>query len=163
VTFLHEHKKVEERLPAARAFIRDQRLNETFSGDLAGIGVVVMGGLTNSVLRAPERLELADVFGTSRVPVHCLNVVYPLVPEELHAFCVGKRAAKASRGRLPTSRVLAACALPAMLDRIEVDDHQIRPMGRKDALEQAVLANGGPVPGVRSFVRGWRSQQDAKK
>ena len=24
-------------------------------------------------------------------------------------------------------------------------------------LEQAVLANGGPVPGVRSFVRKWRS------
>src|SRR3984893_15233035 len=58
VTFLHEHKKVEERLPAARAFIRDHRLNETFSGDLADIGVVVMGGLTNSVLRALERLEL---------------------------------------------------------------------------------------------------------
>jgi hypothetical protein len=27
------------------------------------------------------------------------------------------------------------------------------PFDRKDVLEQAVLANGGPVPGVRSFVR----------
>jgi hypothetical protein len=33
-------------------------------------------------------------------------------------------------------------------------------MGRKDVLEQAVLANGGPVPGVRSFVRKWRTGQD---
>ena len=51
-----------------------------------------MGGLTNSVLRALERVGLADVFGTSRVPVLVLNVVYPLVPEEIRAFCAGKRA-----------------------------------------------------------------------
>jgi indolepyruvate ferredoxin oxidoreductase alpha subunit len=50
-----------------------------------------MGGLTNSVLRALERLGLADVFGTTRVPMLVLNVVYPLVPEELRAFCAGKR------------------------------------------------------------------------
>jgi site-specific DNA recombinase len=31
-----------------------------------------------------------------------------------------------------------------IVDRIEVDDHQIRVLGRKDALEQAVLANGAP-------------------
>ncbi len=45
----------------------------------------------------------------------------------------------------------------SIVDRIEVDDHQIRILGRKDVLEQAVLANGGPIPGVRSFVRNWRS------
>ena len=39
----------------------------------------------------------------------------------------------------------------------EVDDREIRIVGRKDVLEQAVLANGGPVAGVRSFVRKWRS------
>jgi len=27
--------------------------------------------------------------------------------------------------------------------------------------KQAVLANGGPVPGVRSFVRKWRTGQDS--
>ena len=51
-----------------------------------------MGGLTNSVLRALERMGLADVFGQSRVPVLVLNVVYPLVPEEITGFCAGKRA-----------------------------------------------------------------------
>jgi site-specific DNA recombinase len=46
--------------------------------------------------------------------------------------------------------------LGAIVDRIEVDDSEIRIIGRKDVLEQAILAKGGPVPGVRSFVRKWR-------
>ena len=92
VIFNHERLKVEERLPAARAFIRDHKLNETIDGDLADVGIIVMGGLTNSVLRALERMGLADVFGASRVPMLVLNVVYPLVPEEIAGFCAGKRA-----------------------------------------------------------------------
>lgn len=51
--------------------------------------------------------------------------------------------------------------LGAIVDRIEVDDREIRLIGRKDVLEQAVLANGGPVPGVRSFVRKWRAGKDS--
>jgi indolepyruvate ferredoxin oxidoreductase alpha subunit len=92
VIFTQERLKVEERLPAARAFIREHKLNETITGDLSDVGIIVMGGLTNSVLRALERMELADVFGASRIPVLVLNVVYPLVPEELREFCAGKSA-----------------------------------------------------------------------
>ena len=92
VIFTQERLKVEERLPAARAFIREHRLNETITGDLNDVGIIVMGGLTNSVLRALERMELADVFGASHIPVLVLNVVYPLVPEELQEFCAGKSA-----------------------------------------------------------------------
>jgi hypothetical protein len=44
--------------------------------------------------------------------------------------------------------------LGAIIDRVEVDDHQIRIRSRKDVLEQAVLAEGGRIRGVRSFVRG---------
>jgi indolepyruvate ferredoxin oxidoreductase alpha subunit len=92
VIFTQEKLKVEERLPAARAFIREHRLNEIVPGDLADIGIIVMGGLTNSVLRALERMGLADIFGVSRVPLLVLNVVYPLVPEEIREFCAGKNA-----------------------------------------------------------------------
>jgi indolepyruvate ferredoxin oxidoreductase, alpha subunit len=92
VIFTQERLKVEERMPAARDFIRAHKLNETIDGDVNDIGIIVMGGLTNSVLRALERLGLADVFGASRVPILVLNVVYPLVPEELRAFCATKRA-----------------------------------------------------------------------
>ncbi len=92
VIFSQERLKVEERLPAARNFIREHKLNETIAGDVGDVGIIVMGGLTNSVLRALERMGLADIFGASRIPLLILNVVYPLVPEELRAFCAGKRA-----------------------------------------------------------------------
>lgn len=51
--------------------------------------------------------------------------------------------------------------LGALIDRVEVDDHEIRIMGRKDVLEQAVLGNGGPVPSIRSSVRKWRARRDS--
>src|SRR6266568_1157461 len=92
VIFTQERLKVEERLPAACTFIREHKLNETIDGDLSDVGIIVMGGLTNSVLRALERMGLADVFGASRIPILVLNVVYPLVPEEIREFCASKRA-----------------------------------------------------------------------
>jgi len=92
VTFVQERLKIEERMPAARKFIRDEKLNEFIAGDLDDIGIVAMGGLTNSVLRTLSRLELADLFGQSRVPLYVLNCVYPLVPEEVREFCAEKRA-----------------------------------------------------------------------
>ncbi len=51
--------------------------------------------------------------------------------------------------------------LGSLVDRVEVDDHAVRIVGRKDVLKQAVLAKGGPIPGVRSFVRKWRTGQDS--
>jgi indolepyruvate ferredoxin oxidoreductase alpha subunit len=92
VIFTQEKLKVEERLPAARAFIREHKLNEIIPGEFSDIGIIVMGGLTNSVLRTLERIGLADIFGASRVPTLVLNVVYPLVPEEIREFCAGKSA-----------------------------------------------------------------------
>src|SRR3954465_5960058 len=92
VTYAQEKLKIEQRLPAARKFIRDEKLNETIDGDVNDVGIIVMGGLTNSVLRALERIGLADIFGASRIPLLVLNVVYPLVPEEITGFCAGKRA-----------------------------------------------------------------------
>jgi site-specific DNA recombinase len=47
--------------------------------------------------------------------------------------------------------------LGAIVDRVEVDDRVIRLIGRKDVLEQAVLASGGPLSRVRSFVHRWCS------
>ncbi len=92
VTYVHERLKVEQRLPAAQAFIRENKINEFIEGDLDDVGIVVMGGLSNSVLRALSRLDLADIFGISRIPVYVLNAVYPLIPEEIRQFCAGKSA-----------------------------------------------------------------------
>lgn len=91
-TYQHERQKVEERWPAAQRYIRDAGLNEMFTGDLADVGLIVPGGLYNGVIRSLQQLGLADAFGTSRLPIYVLNVVYPLLPDELLAFCNGKKA-----------------------------------------------------------------------
>jgi hypothetical protein len=45
--------------------------------------------------------------------------------------------------------------LGSIVDRIEVDDREVRILGRKDVLEQCVLASGGLMGQVRRSVRGW--------
>ncbi len=91
-TFRQEKLKAEVRLPAARRFIAAEKLNEVFGGDCGDVGIIVQGGLYNNLLRALQKLGAADAFGASRVPILALNVVYPLVPEEITNFCAGKRA-----------------------------------------------------------------------
>jgi indolepyruvate ferredoxin oxidoreductase alpha subunit len=92
VIFSQERLKIEERLPAAQKFIREHKLNEVIPGDIDDVGIIVLGGLTNGLLRGLARLDLADLYGVSRIPIYVLNVAYPLAPEEVKAFCAGKRA-----------------------------------------------------------------------
>src|SRR5687767_9777238 len=82
-TYLQEKQKVEVRWPAAVKFIKERRLNELFPGQMQDIGIVCLGGLYNAVIRALQTLGLADAFGAAKVPIYCLNVTYPLVPEEI--------------------------------------------------------------------------------
>jgi len=91
-TYAQEKHKIEHRFPAALRFIREHGLNEWRDGELSEIGILTQGGLANSVIRALQRLGLADEYGRSRVPLGILNVTYPLVPEEIERFCRGKRA-----------------------------------------------------------------------
>jgi indolepyruvate ferredoxin oxidoreductase alpha subunit len=91
-TFRQEKLKSDVRLPAARRFILDNKLNEVFDGEERELGIVVQGGLYNGLLLALKTLGLADAFGASRIPILALNVVYPLVPEEITAFCSDKNA-----------------------------------------------------------------------
>ena len=91
-TYAQEKRKVEVRLPAARAFVAAHGLNELFPGDVDDVGIVCQGGLYNTVVKGLQRLGLADVYGHTRLPILCLNVTYPLLPDELAGFCAGKRA-----------------------------------------------------------------------
>lgn len=90
--FQHEQEKITERWPAAVRFIQEHRLNEFFDGSEKDIGLILQGGLYNTVLRALERLGLADTFGESRIPLYVLNVTYPLCDEEVRRFCADKKA-----------------------------------------------------------------------
>jgi indolepyruvate ferredoxin oxidoreductase alpha subunit len=90
--FRQEKLKSEVRLPAARKFIAENKLNEVFDGSEPDVGLIVQGGLYNGLMRALRTLGLADQFGASRIPILALNVVYPLVPEEIAGFCSARKA-----------------------------------------------------------------------
>ena len=91
-SFMHEKDKHERRMPAAIEFIKSRKLNETFGPAKGDVGVVVLGGLWNTTMRALEYLGLADSHGQSSVPIYVLNVAYPLIEDELIDFCHDKRA-----------------------------------------------------------------------
>jgi indolepyruvate ferredoxin oxidoreductase, alpha subunit len=91
-TFRHEKLKAEVRLPAARRYVAAYGLNEVFDGGEGSLGIIVQGGLYNGLLNALRQMGLADAFGASRVPILALNVVYPLLPEEIARFASSRKA-----------------------------------------------------------------------
>ena len=90
--YSQEKHKIDVRMPAALKYIREQKLNEFFPGRYSEIGIVLQGGLYNTVIRALQQLGLADAYGESAIPLYVLNVTYPLLPEEVTEFCRTKRA-----------------------------------------------------------------------
>jgi indolepyruvate ferredoxin oxidoreductase alpha subunit len=97
-SYAQEKHKIEHRWPAAVEFIKREKLNETFDGPLedgtarlSDIGIILQGGMYNAVIRGLQQLNLADAFGNSQVPLYVMNVTYPLIPDELTAFCATKR------------------------------------------------------------------------
>ena len=91
-TFLHEHEKIEQRWPAAMAYVREQRMNEFLGSTSGRVGLMVQGGLYNTLMRALELLGLADIYGKTDLPIYVMNVVYPIIDDEVLAFCENKDA-----------------------------------------------------------------------
>lgn len=152
VTFRHEKLKHEQRLPAARAYIREHQLNELFPGRHSDLGIVVQGGLYNTLIRTLQQFGLADAFGNADIPLLVLNVTYPLVPEELTEFCVGKRAVLMMEEGQPE---YIEQELATLLRRADIQT----PLHGKDMLAQAgeysaeVMAGG-----LEKFLRQYRSE-----
>ena len=91
-SFLHEKEKLEKRWPAAVDFIKKRQLNEYFGPSEGDVGIILLGGMYNGVMRALQQLGLADVYGNSAVPLYVLNVAYPLVDDQIAEFCASKKA-----------------------------------------------------------------------
>lgn len=89
---VHDREKLEKRWPAALDFIRERQLNEFFGPEDGPVGIVLQGGMYNSVIRALQLLGLADSYGNTAVPLYVLNVTYPLLDDEVVRFCQSKRA-----------------------------------------------------------------------
>lgn len=88
---MQEKLKVDVRWPRALEFIAERGLNERFGGD-GDVGLILQGGLYNTVISALRAIGLADMEGNSEVPLLVLNCVYPLLPSEIAEFCRDKKA-----------------------------------------------------------------------
>ncbi|WP_426175396.1 thiamine pyrophosphate-dependent enzyme [Massilia sp. TWR1-2-2] len=91
-SFVHEQEKITKRWPAAVKFIEQRQLNEFFADGAQDFGLVLQGGLYNTVINALVLLGLSDAFGNSKIPLYVMNVTYPVVDSEIDRFCSGKRA-----------------------------------------------------------------------
>ncbi|MDG1437664.1 MAG: hypothetical protein P8P98_01710, partial [Emcibacteraceae bacterium] len=90
--YLHEHEKLKNRWPAAVNFIKKNKLNELLGADTGDIGIIVQGGLYNSLIRAMELLGLSDEFGNADLPIYVMNVTYPVINDEIIDFTKDKKA-----------------------------------------------------------------------
>jgi indolepyruvate ferredoxin oxidoreductase alpha subunit len=90
MSYMQEHDKINNRWPAAQKYIVENKLNEMFGPKEAPVGIVLQGGMYNGVIRALQRLGLADIHGDTEIPLYVLNVTYPLVNDEFLEFCEGK-------------------------------------------------------------------------
>ncbi len=53
--------------------------------------------------------------------------------------------------------------LRAVIDKVEVDDAEIRTHGRRSVLERLLMSDTPAPAGVLSFVREWRAQRDSNQ
>ncbi|HRW29696.1 MAG TPA: hypothetical protein P5227_06850, partial [Emcibacteraceae bacterium] len=84
--YLHEHEKLTKRLPAAIDFIKKRKLNEHLGAENGDFGIIVQGGLYNSLIRAMELLGLSNSFGDTKLPIYVMNVTYPVIDSEILDF-----------------------------------------------------------------------------
>ncbi|MBR9651554.1 indolepyruvate ferredoxin oxidoreductase subunit alpha [Thalassovita aquimarina] len=91
-TYLHEEEKLTKRLPAAQNYILEKGINERFGNPSGKVGVILQGGTYNTVIRALNRLGIADLYGDTELDILVLNCVYPLVDSQIMEFCEGKDA-----------------------------------------------------------------------
>ncbi|HEY2338073.1 MAG TPA: indolepyruvate ferredoxin oxidoreductase subunit alpha [Burkholderiales bacterium] len=146
-TYAQEKHKIDVRWPAAVEFIRERKLNEFFDGERKETGIICQGGMYNAVLRALQMLGLADLFGNSRVPIYCLNVTYPLIPDEIVSFSENKKTILIVEEGQPA---YIEDAVQAALRRAGVNDVKVQ---GKDVLPMAGEYTGEVVlTGIARFL-----------
>ena len=160
-SFIHEKEKLEKRWPAAVNFIRDRKINEFFGPKEGDVGIILLGGMYNSVLRSLQQLGLADVYGHSQVPLYVMNVAYPMINDEVLDFCSGKKAVLMVEEGAPEYIEQALNTLLRRNDiQTKIAGKDVLPMGGeytaqvmvkgvKSFLElyaRELLGNGPPIP-----------------
>ena len=126
-----ERRKFEERMPAARRFIREHHLNEVFPGQpaQARLGIITHGMQHNTIARTLQVLGETDSLGRSNFPELCLNVIHPLVPEEIAEFLQDKEQV-----------LIVEEGMPNLIEQ------QIRAIAQSYGLSQVKILGKGLIP-----------------
>ena len=143
-TFKHEKLKYDVRMPAARRYIEAAQLNEFFEGPLSQLWSGGAGRFVQHAhARSLQQLGLADAEGNSQLPLMVLNVVYPLVPEQITRFLRGQTSGVgAGRG---ATRIHRDKTLPRIC---------CAPLAPRASTAKTVLSWGANTT-LRSWSRAW--------
>ena len=85
-TYAQEKLKYGQRAKLAKSFIFNNSLNEFFEGEIKEIGLIVQGGLYNNLISALEEMDMSDNLGNTKISIYVLNIVHPLIPEEVISY-----------------------------------------------------------------------------
>ena len=85
-TYAQEKLKYGERAKLAKTFISNNSLNEFFEGEIEEIGLIVQGGLYNNLIAALKEMNMSDSLGNSKISIYVLNIVHPLIPDEVVSY-----------------------------------------------------------------------------
>jgi indolepyruvate ferredoxin oxidoreductase, alpha subunit len=152
-SFLHEQEKINQRWPAAVKYIREHRLNEFLGGASGEVGIILQGGLYNTLSRALELLGLGNSIGETDLPLYVLNVTYPLIDSEIVEFCRDKKAVLIVEEGQPE---YLEQSLNSILRKADV---AARVIG-KDVFPRAGEYTGDVIQrGVRAFMRAYSPEQ----
>jgi indolepyruvate ferredoxin oxidoreductase alpha subunit len=143
-TLEQSRKKFDERIPAARRFILERKLNEVIEGDDRSLGIITHGTAFNSLMRCLHMLGEASIYGKSRIPVLNLNVTHPLVPEEIVDFLRGKRAVLIVEEGMPNliEEAIRATAQRAKLD-LDIFGKDLLPQSGEYTPDRIIKGIGG--------------------
>ena len=85
-TYAQEKLKYGQRAKLAQTFISNNSLNEFFEGEIQEIGLIVQGGLYNNLIAALKEMNMSDSLGNTKVSIYVLNIVHPLIPDEVISY-----------------------------------------------------------------------------
>jgi site-specific DNA recombinase len=144
------------RLTALRAKLTnaEERLGRLYAAIENGIADPADATLKERIAGVRTERDIAQVAFDRAVAE--MTPTARLTQEKIAAFTETMRA-NVLTGDTPFRRAY----IRAVIDQVEVDDEEVRIVGRRSVLERLVMGGGAIPAGVPSFVRKWRARNDS--
>jgi DNA invertase Pin-like site-specific DNA recombinase len=147
-----------QRLAALREKVTDtqSRLDRLYAAIESGVADLADQSLKDRIAAVKTERNIAQA-ALDRAAAE-LNPRARITEENIAAF-VGVMRTNVLTGDTPFRRAY----IRSVIDQVEVDDTEIRIIGRKTTLERLVMGGGAAPAGVPSFVRNWYAGGDSNR